>query len=84
MGWGVAVVTAVEDSPLLPAEAHIQLAALQVLTGVAHDLVEGVLQQVVPADYQPGKTQAHTRKETRHTHTHKRTKSTKHTYRHMH
>lgn len=40
-------------SPLLSNEADVELAALQVFAWVAHDLVEGVFQQVVPADDQP-------------------------------
>lgn len=40
-------------SPLLSDEADVELAALQVFAGVAHDLVEGVFQQVVAADDQP-------------------------------
>ena len=48
------------DSPLLPHEANVELAPLQVFTGVTHDLVEGIFQEVVPADDQSGRnTQTH-------------------------
>lgn len=40
-------------SPLLPDEADVELAALQVFAGVAHDLVEGILEQMITADDQP-------------------------------
>lgn len=40
-------------SPLFPDKADVELAALQVFTRVAHDLVEGIFQQVVTADDQP-------------------------------
>lgn len=46
-------VARVAYSPLLPHKADVELAALQVFTGVAHDLVEGIFQQVVTADDQP-------------------------------
>lgn len=48
----VNVVFSFRSSPLLSDEADIELAALEVLPGVAHNLVEGVLQEVVPADAQ--------------------------------
>lgn len=40
------------SSPFFPYKADVELAALQVFTGVAHDLVEGIFQQVVATDYQ--------------------------------
>lgn len=40
-------------SPLLPDKADVELAALQVFTGIAHDLVEGIFQQMVTTDDQP-------------------------------
>lgn len=40
-------------SPFFPYKADVELAALQVFTRVAHDLVEGIFQQVVTADDQP-------------------------------
>ena len=40
-------------SPLLPNKADVELAALQVFAGVAHDLVEGIFQQMVTTDDQP-------------------------------
>lgn len=40
-------------SPFFPYKADVELAALQVFTRVAHDLVEGIFQQVVAADDQP-------------------------------
>lgn len=43
----------VSFSPFLPNKADVELAALQVFPGVAHDLVEGVFQQVVPTNDQP-------------------------------
>lgn len=44
------------SSPLLSCEADVELAALQVFPGVTHDLVKGVLQQVVPTDAEPEDT----------------------------
>lgn len=41
-------------SPVLAHEADVEFAPLQVFAGVAHDLVEGVLQEVVPAYDEPG------------------------------
>lgn len=36
-------------SPVLAHEADVEFTPLQVFTGVTHDLVEGVLQEVIPA-----------------------------------
>ncbi len=59
-------VVGVTYSPLLPHKADVELAALQVFTGVAHDLVEGIFQQVVTTDDQPEKhTRVNTQKQKR-------------------
>lgn len=40
-------------SPVLAHKANVEFAPLQIFAGVAHDLIEGVLQQVVSADDEP-------------------------------
>lgn len=40
-------------SPFLPHKADVELAALQVFTRVAHDLVECIFQQMVTTNDQP-------------------------------
>lgn len=51
-------------SPVLAHKADVEFAPLQVFARVAHDLVEGVLQEVVPAYDEPGTAHAHTHKNT--------------------
>lgn len=47
--------------PVLAYKADVKLAPLQVFTGVAHDLVKGVLQKVISAYDEPGGAHTHTR-----------------------
>lgn len=47
------------SSPVLAHEADVEFAPLQVFTGVTHDLVEGVLQEVVPAYDEPESKHTH-------------------------
>lgn len=46
----VAETTSLFYLPFLPNEGDVQLIPLQVFSGVAHDLVESIFQQVVPSD----------------------------------
>ena len=47
-------------SPVLAHEADVEFTPLQVFTGVTHDLVEGVLQEVIPAYDESESTNTHT------------------------
>lgn len=46
-------------SPVLAHEADVEFTPLQVFTGVTHDLVEGVLQEVIPAYDESESTHTH-------------------------
>lgn len=51
-------------SPVLAHEADVEFTPLQVFTGVTHDLVEGVLQEVIPAYDESESTNTHTHTKT--------------------
>lgn len=46
-------------SPVLAHKADVEFTPLQVFTGVTHDLVEGVLQEVIPAYDESESTHTH-------------------------
>lgn len=41
-------------SPLLSNKGDVELVSLELLPGIGHHLIEGSLQQVVPANDEPG------------------------------